>query len=144
MRLIVLIVLFFSFNTFACGEKSTALFSPFAVLVENGPDDEMQIFELNFPVKDVKEKDFFLNSIRVTVGDLFDLDVDYFERKKYVGDFYTAYLKLGKSLKEKVHIEASYNGGNKDGTSIYLCGNFKEYELVNLLEVKAPSKRKNQ
>ena len=154
MKFIALIIFLFSASVFACGEKASEAFAPFAILLEKNPSfaelleastgKDMNTYELHFPIKDAKERDLFLLSIRTSVHNLFDLNVDYFERKEYEGDFYTAYLKLNKSLEGKTNIEANYSGGNKEGTSIYLCGNFKEFELTELLKVKPPNKRKRQ
>ena len=84
----------------------------------------------------MKKKDYFLNNISVKVLGQFDFNIDYYETQKNEDAFYTAYFQINKSLEDKITIDVDYNGRNKDGTSIYLCGNSKEYKLSKLLEAK--------
>ena len=134
-----------SFTALACGEPSSRSFNPFAVLkekpsivvkLESNESKNINTYEINLPIKDSKKKDYFLNNISVKVLGQFDFNIDYYETQKNEDAFYTAYFQINKSLEDKITIDVDYNGRNKDGTSIYLCGNSKEYKLSKLLEAK--------
>ena len=134
-----------SFTALACGELSSRSFNLFAVLkekpsilvkLESNESKNINTYEINLPIKDSKKKDYFLNNISVKVLGQFDFNIDYYETQKNEDAFYTAYFQINKSLEDKITIDVDYNGRNKDGTSIYLCGNSKEYKLSKLLEAK--------
>ena len=142
MRVFILILSLFSTNVLACGESNPKTFAPFAINISDEySNNDLNLYEINFPIKDVKERDFFLNELNAVVDGLFALSVRYSEWNEYEGEFYTAYLRLDQSLEEKTSLVGNYNGGNKKGTSIYGCLNFKEYKLSELLKTKAPNKR---
>jgi len=145
LKVVPVLMYFISFTVFACGEPSGKPFIPFAVLkekeiitvqFESVENKEMNTYELNFPIKDSNKKDFFLNSISISVLGQFDISLDYFEKRENKDKFYTAYIRINKSLEDKVQVSADYNGSNKEETGIYLCGNSKGYKLTNLLEAQ--------
>ncbi|WDE02463.1 hypothetical protein [Thalassomonas actiniarum] len=141
MKFAVFILYFFAMHVFACGELTEKAFLPFAVEIENGAGKNMKTYEVYFPVKDIKETDFFLNGITSYVPELFQIELYYLETDRYIGDYYSAMLTLNKSLIDKALIVGGYNALNKEKTSLVFCGNFKRFELTSLLENKRPNLR---
>ncbi|MCO7224240.1 hypothetical protein [Pleionea sp. CnH1-48] len=131
-----------STSTLSCGQPTSESFTPFATIIKDISNKGMNVYEINFPMKDVKKEDFFLSSITVKANDVFVINVSYRKTIKYLGDFYTAYLTLNPSLEDKVEINADYNAGDKEGKLISLCINTKEYKLSALLNAPALEIRK--
>ncbi|WP_281558146.1 hypothetical protein [Thalassomonas sp. RHCl1] len=59
MKFSVFILYFFAMHVFACGELTEKAFLPFAVEIENSAGKNMKTYEVFFPVKDIKETNFF-------------------------------------------------------------------------------------
>jgi hypothetical protein len=117
-------------SSFACDDKSASSLSPFAKELVGYSSDKTKQYEINFPIQDGK---FFLNGISVQVPNQFRLAIEYSENSDIDGGYYSAHIAVSDSVAKNLDIVGSYNGLNKEGTSFVLCGNFKHYNLSQLL-----------
>ena len=139
MKFVALISYFFVVTVFACGDPSSEKFLPFATVIQNGESADMKSYEVNFPIQ---EREFFLNGITAILPQQFQIELSHSDAKYYVGNYYTAYLTVNESFTNDIEIVASYNALNKEVTSLVFCGNFKRYNLKQLLQASIPNIRK--
>ena len=118
-------------STFACDGESINEITPFATELVDYSSDKTKQYEINFPIQD---GEFFLNGISIHIPDQLRLAIEYNENTDLVGGYYSAYIEINDSVETNLDIVASYNGTNKEGTSFVLCGNFKHYNISQLLK----------
>lgn len=136
MRAFLLIILFFSLETFACG-KEPKDFTPFSIeFVEKGdpnPDKKIKSFGIFSPVQ---KGNFFLRSITAKLDGEFSAILDIHEDFDYAG-YYSSELSIASKYVGNVEIILSYMTTRKDRSDITFCADMKTYKLTELLNSKA-------
>ena len=134
MKYLIIFIGFLTTNAIACGDDFPPQFVPFAVELEERQVEAMSVFEVNFPIRDYKERELYLSNINVYLDDLFSFSLEYSEWPKYKDRYYTAHLTISKEIASKIKLNASYLSGNKEGTRRVACINSTSLGLSRMLE----------
>jgi len=131
MRSLLVLLLFLSLKTFACGEEGKE-FYPFIVKLEEqrNSQQKLKVFEILSPIKKGEE---FLSSVTARLEGEFELNLDIREDFSYVGNYYRSYISVANKHIDEIEIILSYNTTNKDRSNMLFCANWKIYKLTKLL-----------
>ncbi|GLX76689.1 hypothetical protein tinsulaeT_00290 [Thalassotalea insulae] len=131
MKYLLVVLYFISFASIAfCGDRTLQLI-PFAKEVERRED--WRAYEVFFPISENNEsKTMYLSSLSVTVPNTFEVELNARINEEN-NSYYSAFFRIDKKLVDSVEVVGGYNATNKERTGFAFCGNFKSFNLPELI-----------
>ncbi|NVK58378.1 MAG: hypothetical protein HWE26_22565 [Alteromonadaceae bacterium] len=124
MRFLLITATLFPIISFACSTSNEKGFEPYAI--KNG-ETSYRVF---FPVSDKASQPMFIDGITLVVEEVVGTDLV----MSIDNQFASAQFELQPNAVNSTTIIGSYNFGDKEGTILAFCANWKAFKLKDLLE----------